>query len=164
MTDLIDQYRQMHEAGNFAGLTILNYLPAIKALVEETGARDAIDFGCGKGDAWFKHDMADFFGFATVFCFDPAVPEFDQRPKWSYEAVLCVDVLEHLEEPDVEPTVQYLFDLAEKFVFLTVCTRPAKKTLPDGRNCHLTIKPEEWWRELVARVAGEKRYELRFTE
>jgi hypothetical protein len=29
--------------------------------------------------------------------------------------------------------------------FITIHTGPAMKTLPDGRNAHLTQQPMEWW-------------------
>jgi hypothetical protein len=67
-------------------------------------------------------------------------------------------VLEHVPEHDVPETLRRLCNFAHKFVFLTVATSPAKKRLPDGRNCHLTIRPEAWWWEQIeaARVAVGK--------
>jgi len=42
-----------------------------------------------------------------------------------------------------------VFSYADKFIFISICTRPAKKkkNLSDGRNCHLTVKPEDWWQK-----------------
>ena len=34
---------------------------------------------------------------------------------------------------------------ADKFAFFAISTRPAKKTLPDGRNAHLTVQSPDWW-------------------
>jgi hypothetical protein len=32
-----------------------------------------------------------------------------------------------------------------KLTLLTVATVPAKKTLPDGRNAHILLRPVKWW-------------------
>jgi hypothetical protein len=37
---------------------------------------------------------------------------------------------------------------------IIVDTAPAKRTLPDGRNLHVTLKPHDWWRERVEKHFG----------
>ena len=44
---------------------------------------------------------------------------------------------------------------AKKFVFFAISTRAAKKTLPDGRNAHLTVQSPDWWQGFVTSVAFE---------
>ena len=56
-----------------------------------------------------------------------------------------------------------LFAFARKFLFATVALYPAGKTLPNGRNAHITLRPKEWWQSCVAAVAAnhpDVRYRL----
>ena len=77
--------------------------------------------------------------------YDPAVDEFSAKPRGKFDGVICTDVAEHVPEDEVDVFLSDVFSHARKFVFITICTRPAKKLLPDGRNCHLTVKPATWW-------------------
>ena len=36
-------------------------------------------------------------------------------------------------------------DLSAMAALLEAATKPARKTLADGRNAHLIVKPAEWW-------------------
>jgi hypothetical protein len=54
-------------------------------------------------------------------------------------------VLEHIEPQYLEQVLDHLVELTEVVAFITIHTGPAMKTLPDGRNAHLTQEPIEWW-------------------
>jgi len=43
-----------------------------------------------------------------------------------------------------------------KFVFCTIAGYPARATLSDGSNAHVTIKPKEWWIEKIRKYANCK--------
>lgn len=142
-TPLIGQYEAMHDKGHFAGLSSLPYAGRIKELIDEYGARTILDYGCGKGHQYSRHDMSAGWG-VTVSLYDPAVPGFTGKPRKA-DGVVCIDVMEHIEKKDVPAVLHKIFGLAGKFAFFVICTRPSKKMLPDGRNCHLTIEPPSWW-------------------
>ena len=36
-------------------------------------------------------------------------------------------------------------DLCNVVAYMVAATRPAKKTLPDGRNTHLIVENRDWW-------------------
>jgi hypothetical protein len=61
------------------------------------------------------------------------------------QMVCCIDVLEHIEPDKLEDVLDHLEELTEEILFCTVTTAPARKTLSDGRNAHLIVKPMSWW-------------------
>ncbi len=163
MGSLVGQYRTMHEAGHFPGHSIKRHIEAITVLVRKTGANSLLDYGCGKGQQYIGGALAREWG-CRPYLYDPAVIQLSKKPEGRFDGVICTDVLEHIPEEAVPDILREIFAYARKFVFLSICTRAAKKTLPDGRNCHLTIKPEEWWLSLIAGLKPEVLYEVRWND
>jgi hypothetical protein len=146
MTTLIDQYRQMHDAGHFPGSTMLKYESDIHDMIMTNSVIDVLDYGCGKALAW--PSLSKLWG-VIPYLYDPATHHDDRETVIALEGVdmlICTDVLEHIPEPDVSKTINEMLGYANKCAFISICCRPARKTLPDGRNCHLTIRPPEWWK------------------
>ncbi len=84
-----------------------------------------------------------------IWEYDPAIPHKDTPPRPA-DFVVCIDVLEHIE-PDYLDTV--LEDLARCTLgvgYLVICTTKSIKTLPDGRNTHLIVQDEVWWRDKIS--------------
>lgn len=112
-------------------------------------AKDVLDYGCGKGAlrdafpvAWQK---VGGHGAAPAFhCYDPAVPGFDAPPS-PRDVVICADVLEHVEPECVDSVLADLARLTKMACYTLISTRPAGKTLSDGRNAHLLVQPPDWW-------------------
>lgn len=157
--ELVEQYRLMHESGHFPGYSIRQYVDDIDALVRKTGAKTILDYGCGKGRQYADLKLHEFWKVAPTL-YDPAV--FPEKPEGTFHGVVCTDVLEHVPEEDLEEVLREIFAYAERFAFLSICTRKAKKTLPDGRNAHLTVKPEEWWLSLIEGLEPSVLYEVKF--
>ena len=153
---LIPLYREMAETGdNFQGLSILKHSDAIGRLVRAYKARTLLDYGCGRGDAYHSpHKVYRQWGLkrSDVALYDPAFKKHEILPPRRFDAVLCSDVLEHIPEPDLDPFIADLFNHAKKFVWASVCCRPAKKTFPDGTNLHVTVAPFEWWQDRFKRL------------
>lgn len=142
--ELLEQYRDLHRHGAFHGTSLAPHIPRVRQLCEKYGpVRTILDYGSGKGICY--DDGLVTWPAEVVRLYDPAVPELSEVPSGLYDGVVCTDVAEHLPEDEIDGFLKTLFGHARKFVFLTVCTRPARKNLPDGRNCHLTVKPIEWW-------------------
>jgi hypothetical protein len=167
-------YRQVHGSGLpaediaaedlFAGRSLQDHLPSVKSLVEATGACTILDYGSGKGVLYAKrdlmvpggarvHSIRDYWGVDEIRCFDPGVPEFAMLPSAPADGVICTDVLEHIPEEDVPWLLAELFRLSRRFVFANIASYPAGKTLPNGWNAHVTIRPSEWWAERIRKAA-----------
>lgn len=150
---LLDQYRALHAQGKFLGLSVLKFADEIGEIVKQHGVETVLDYGSGQGYQYMPPHSLDKKWGVDVTMYDPAVPGLDTLPDKKFDMVICSDVLEHIPIDDVGAVLHDVFSRAEKFVFLTVCCRAAKKTLPDGRNTHVTIRPMEWWTDFVAGYA-----------
>jgi hypothetical protein len=62
-------------------------------------------------------------------------------------------MLEHCPEQDIDWIVDEIFSFAEHFLFATIACYPAGKRLPNGENAHCTLRPPEWWEEVMSRAA-----------
>jgi hypothetical protein len=157
--DLIARYRAMaSEETQFLGLTVKQYEADIGRLVRKTQSRDLLDYGSGWGRAWpeMKENLQ-----VTVQCYDPAIPKYQRRPGRQFDGVVCVDVLEHIPEHMVDDVLDDVFWYAQRFVFITTCSRPAKKFFPNTDiNLHCTVKPYHWWWERISAAKAKSKYNL----
>lgn len=83
----------------------------------------------------------------NVHDYDPGVPQFASRKPDPVDMVVCADVLEHVEREFLDMVCDDLAYLARKILFVVISMREAGQVLPDGRNAHLIIEPEEFWRD-----------------
>lgn len=97
-----------------------------------------LDYGAGKGT------LADALPMIPFKNYDPAVPEWSSAPEPA-AIVTCTDVLEHIEPELLTSVLDDLQRVTKKFLYLNVATRPAKKTLADGRNAHLIVEQHKFW-------------------
>ncbi len=109
-----------------------------------------LDYGCGKGT--FGQKVRELRPDVDVRDYDPGVAGCDHLPEPA-DLVVCTDVLEHVEPDRLADTLAHLFGLAQRRAFLDIALFEAKKTLPDGRNAHLIIRPAPWWLEVLAHPA-----------
>ena len=173
--ELLELYRTMHREGErflgiqaqdtFPGKSLLPQIHRIKALVEKTGALRLLDYGSGKGrqyGPWPVKDpqgrefpgVLDYWDVDELICYDPCYPPYSKYPEGRFDGVVSTDVLEHCPEEDLPWIVEELFGFASRFVFANVASYPARKRLPSGENAHCTIRPREWWRELIEGIAA----------
>jgi FkbM family methyltransferase len=97
--------------------------------------------------------IAEYWDVDEVQCYDPGYAPHSARPEGRFDGVICTDVLEHCPEEDVPWILEEIFGYAGRFVYLNVACYPARKTLPNGENAHITVRPPEWWREKVRAAA-----------
>jgi hypothetical protein len=165
VSDLLKQYRKMAANGSFRGLSVMQHSAQIAEVIKAHEATTLLDYGSGAGDAYHDpHNVHHTWGIKRVRIrlYDPSFKAFSHLPPpgTRYDGVICSDVLEHIPEDQVSAFVQALFSYARKFVWASVCCRPAKKLFPDGTNPHVTVKPLQWWRDTFAEFAGETPFYL----
>jgi hypothetical protein len=150
----------------YPGISMLPHAKRIKELIDKTGARTVLDYGCGKG---YQYDLPrvmipgvgecdgviDYWDIDDVRCYDPCVARFSRLPEGKSDGVISTDVLEHCAEDDIPWIVAEMFSFANLFVFASVACYPAKTTLPNGENAHATVRPFEWWKEVFG-AAGSR--------
>lgn len=142
-----DEYRRLNEelhkeSAEYGSGSGKKYAGFILEAMRRTGSRTVLDYGCGKGT------LRKALG-PMVSNYDPAVPQWSGRPSEA-DLVVCTDVLEHVEPEHLEDVLKDIRRLARKAVFLVISCRPATKTLPDGRNAHLTVEKQAWWAEKLS--------------
>jgi 2-polyprenyl-3-methyl-5-hydroxy-6-metoxy-1,4-benzoquinol methylase len=132
------------------------HAPQIRELAQAMQAESILDYGCGKGtlaDAlegltWSQASDPEQSLVQThavqITRYDPAFPQWAAAPAPA-DLVVCGDVLEHIEPDCIEAVLDDLVRVTRKCLYATIATRPAKKTLPDGRNTHLIQKDLRWW-------------------
>lgn len=130
---------QLHAKGNY-GVSGAKWAPFVDKLARSLGCRSVLDYGCGRGT------LAEALGDVpyTVFEYDPAIEGKQEKPLRA-DLVVCGDVLEHIEPECLFDVLDDIHNIARAAVFLVVATRPAAKTLPDGRNAHLIVESAAWW-------------------
>lgn len=137
-----EQNRLMHEWNPEYGAWSAKHAPVVKQFADALGTTDILDYGCGKRQLEFG------LGFA-IQNYDPAIPGLDAPPRPA-DLVVCTDVLEHIEPQCFDAVLVDLKRVTKKQLLVTVATRFANKTLPDGRNAHLMVRDAEWWEQILA--------------
>jgi hypothetical protein len=136
-----DSYRalnlHLHALDPDYGISARHHVARVRALVRGLGAASVLDYGCGKGL------LREALG-PMVAEYDPAVPGKDTAPRPA-DLLCAIEVLEHVEPDCLADVLAHMRTLARDAAYLTIATGPARKTLPDGRNTHLIVRPAEWW-------------------
>ena len=88
--------------------------------------------------------------------YDPAYEEHNILPEKTFDGVISTDVLEHIPEEVIPKTLSQIFERAEKFVYLAICTRLAQAILPNGENAHCTVKEPNWWENHILSANKDK--------
>ena len=115
---------------------------AVRGMAKKYSTKRILNYGAGAGV--FTKAISRMN--VDVVEYDPAVNGKKKKPKEQFDFVVCLDVLEHIEEKYIEAVLDELKWYIKKAGFFTICLKPAvKHTLPDGRNAHILLKSKEWW-------------------
>lgn len=134
--EYVEQNRKLHAVGNY-GISGQRYATEVLRICALAGSKDVLDYGCG------QRTLEKALGF-EIRNYDPCIPGLDAPPKRA-DIVVCTDVLEHIELDCLDDVLDDLRRVTGKIGYFVVATRPAKKTLPDGRNAHLIQERLSWW-------------------
>lgn len=172
-----DLYKQVHETGLdggasadavFGGRSLLDHVVTVEELARRTTSKSVLDYGCGKAKVYQQKDFSlpdgrtipsvkEFWNVDSIRLYDPGVNEYSERPTTTFDGVVSTDVLEHIPEEDIDWVLAECFGYATNFVYMNIASYPAKKTLPNGWNAHVTVQSPDWWRERIRRAAARWR-------
>ncbi len=136
---------EMHEEQPEFGTMASSLGLPIAKLCHKHGFRTVLDYGCGKGTL---APVLRHYGF-TVEEYDPGIPGKDGDPSPA-DLVVCVDVMEHVEMDCVDDVIKHIAGLSKRLAYFMIDNGPAQKTLPDGRNAHITIQGRKWWKQKLS--------------
>jgi hypothetical protein len=156
--DYAKSYGKMHQLEKrFPGYSLHHYTGSIAALVEAHAPDRLLDYGCGKGYQYLARRYHEKWGGLLPHCYDIGVSQLRDKPTGQFGGVICTDMLEHIEKPDlphiIDELIEYVADRG--FLFLGISCRPTRKKLPEGGDVHRTIEPPIWWAELIERRLDE---------
>lgn len=133
----------------------------LEKFIETIQPKSILDFGCGKGKLLGK--IRGTYPNIDTFGYDPANPEFEKSiDDVKVDMIISSDVLEHVEPEYIDDTLKFLKSRSKFFFHLIACS-PAKLILPDGRNAHLIVENNDWWRKRFLDL-GYKIYQEYFLE
>tara|TARA_B100000123_G_C25661294_1_gene397775 strand:+ start:230 stop:763 length:534 start_codon:yes stop_codon:yes gene_type:complete len=139
------ELESVHNAHTIGFGNKVKKIKEFEACMEKWKPRTLLDYGCGKGA--MLQQLRQKYPFLHAIGYDPAVKIYSQKPKQKFDVVFCNDVLEHVEPLCLDNVLQFIEHHSKKYVWLRIDTQPANKILTDGRNAHLIIENEDWWRE-----------------
>lgn len=126
------------------------------------GCQSVLDYGCGTGSLAEALRLEQALARFTVSEYDPAIPGKDALPAPA-DLVVCTDVLEHVEPELIDNVLDHVCSLARKAIFAVIALVETAKTLSDGRQAHILLKPIPYWEDhfsrrgfVVERVVGRK--------
>ena len=150
---MMEEYKRMHTKDTFGGHSLYACVPDIIKLVILTKSKSILDWGCGKAIFWrhprivrylFQHHLEE------IVLYEPAYPKYSTKPApdKKVDAVISIDVLEHVHPDHTDEFLDDLFSRANRFVYINVSTNPAAKTFSDGSNVHCNLRSREEWQKI----------------
>ena len=136
-----EQNRQLHENPSY-GVSGRKWAGLVNDVYTSLNCDSVLDYGCG------KQTLGAALPHLMIRGYDPAIEGLDAEPEPA-DLVICGDVMEHVEIECVDDVLDDLQRLGRKAVVLIISTQKAIKTLPDGRNAHITIRPSDWWLDKI---------------
>jgi SAM-dependent methyltransferase len=101
-----------------------------------------LDYGCGKGV--FLQEMSRSGWFRYVRGYDPAVEIFKARPAQRYDIVLCLDVLDQIEDEFVTAVIEDVAQFAARYAVFDIIT------VQTPALAHLNPRSAATWQEIIA--------------
>ena len=137
-----EMHTGLHKTMQYGSIAHTIFSRLIYPIVRETKTKSVFDYGCGKQ---FLKDPLEKMG-VEYAGYDPAIKKYSTLDfSKKYDMVICVDVMEHVEEQYHDIVLSDIAKLSKKYVLLTICPTEAKKVLSDGRNAHICQAGPSYW-------------------
>ena len=156
--DYAEQLLKMHSGQKRIGFG-LEPPNKLVELIKTYSISTILDFGCGPGN--MMNRLKELLPDITVQGYDPGIEKCSIFPN-SVDLIYSVDVLEHIEPKLLNDTLKNLWNTG-KYQYHKIACHPAKKNLPDGRNCHLIVESPDWWLEKIKSTILVE-HEITYTE
>ena len=121
---------------------------ALIGVIKSHSISSVLDFGCGHGA--MMNRLKEVYPELQIQGYDPGIEKYSTFPE-TVDLIYSTDVLEHIEPYLLDDTLKTLWNTG-KCQYHKIACHPAKKTLPDGRNCHLIVESPDWWLEKIKSI------------
>ena len=165
---LYAQHAELAKKQVFNGRTTNIFARFTGGILRSMGCDSVLDFGSGSG---IKKDETNI-GHQTLrslcgdqislFGYEPSMKESLERdnhqssvdtflpfPDNKFDSVMSFDVIEHLHQYDAALIIPEIFRIAKSCIILNISCVPAKKSLPNGKNCHTSVFDPTVWMMMV---------------
>ena len=125
---------------NWCGEALAEYKHEVFKIIKEQNIKSVLDYGCGKAkfhSILFNNPKVPGSPTVSIVGYDPAFGQYSQKPTGDFDLILCVDVMEHVQEDKVEPD----WWKSKLQTYTDRCT-VIFQTKPDRSK--ITINKEEW--------------------
>lgn len=124
----------------------------VRYLNKHTAVVEVLDFGCGTG-ALGKHlrslqEAGVLRKGVVIHEYDPSVAGKDKIPERSFDLIVSLDVMEHIEPQSLQETLEWIREHSDRQYHHIDCNE-TKDRLPDGRDVHLIVREPEWWEQVL---------------
>lgn len=123
---------------------------ALKSIYPKFAIQTFLDYGCGKNGLISLLKGCRDFSSIDFRSYDPAVAEYADKPKGSFDIVTCIDVMEHISRGEISQVLGEISGLTRGFFFFAIDLIPAEKCLDDRRNAHILLAPGDWWCQQIS--------------
>lgn len=158
--DYLAEQKRLHESGY--GQRGGKWSGAARSIADRLGVKTILDYGCGQADLADKL-IASGWPPERLWSYDPAVQAFANLPP-AADLVMCTDVLEHVEPNRIDRVLWHLRSLTKVALFTVISRVETAKTLSDGRQAHILLKPWNWWLDRFSahgfELANDKQHAL----
>lgn len=138
-----EQLKLINGQGNFGKRK--NLPKFLEDFIVKEKPESILDFGCGVGS--LVKTLKIKYPNKKIQGYDPGNINYSHNiEKEKFDLIISTDVLEHIEPDHLEETLLFLKRRSKKFYHL-IALGPSKMFLPDGRNSHLIIETQDWWKE-----------------
>tara|TARA_Y100000816_G_C25937739_1_gene489056 strand:+ start:115 stop:675 length:561 start_codon:yes stop_codon:yes gene_type:complete len=153
----INLYKELHNSNkNYGnGSMYSKQHVTLTDIVHKTNSKNLLDYGCGKAQFYTEKIYNDLGCVPSLY--DPAIEEYNTLPNTMFDGIFSIDVMEHIPEEGIPNVFNYMQSHATKFIYLAICQRLARAILPNGENAHCTIKPRQWWIEMLNMCPSTKK-------
>lgn len=147
----LEKYRRLHATyGDFTGDNTVLYADQIQALINSTGSKTILDYGSGQGIQYSSFQLDAVWG-VTVDMYEPGIESLSVLKDQTYDGVICVGVMDHVPEEEVDETLKNIFDRASKFAFFLIDTNEQKNpTNPMSAELIFNRKSSSWWEDKIS--------------
>lgn len=145
----LEEQRRLHAAPTGYGGRGSKWASVVIELAQLFQSRSILDYGCGQGSLVAKLSrrgvIVDGRPVRALHEYDPAILGKDTPPGGAFDLVVCTDVLEHIESDRIDAVLRHLEQVTRRALFVVVSLVPTAKTLSDGRQAHILLRPVAWW-------------------
>ena len=168
---LTKDYQEIHRDGTagrkpkdtYNGLSTIVFADILKEIIKDNACKTLLDYGSGKGERYYKESSTDNKNFPPLkeywgiepTLYDPGIPYLKKPENNNFDIVISIDVLEHIPIEDMVWVMDEMFQYAKKAIFINVACYPAKATLKNGENAHVSLYSPHWWSGFFTAIANK---------